>query len=77
MIISNVKKIMETRKITIRALMEQTSLADKTILRARSRHINECRLYTLEAIARALGCTTKDLYDEVPDWVDDNYPHTS
>lgn len=67
MITSTLKKRMEKQKITIRALVAKTGLSDKTILRARSSQINECRLYTLETIARAIGCATKDLYEEFTD----------
>ncbi len=64
MITSNVKKIMDAKKITIRALVAMSRLSDKTILRARSEHIVECRLYTLQTIAGHLGCRVKDLFSE-------------
>jgi len=62
MITSNVKKLMEERKVTIRGLVALTGLSDKTILRARSGRIVECRLYTLQTIARHLDCTIVDLF---------------
>jgi DNA-binding Xre family transcriptional regulator len=64
MLISNVKKIMEDKGITIRAMVVKTGISDKTILRARCSRINECRVYTLEAIAKSLDCKVKDLFDE-------------
>ena len=64
MITSNVRKIMEKKGVTIREMVEQTGLADKTILRARCGQINQCRIYTLETIADFLDCKVKDLFDE-------------
>ena len=65
MITSNVKKHMDDRKVTIRGLVAMSGLSDKTILRARSEHIVECRLYTLQTIAMHLECKVKDLFTEV------------
>ena len=64
MITSNLRKIMEEKDVKIRELATMSGLADKTILRARSEHITECRLYTLQVIAKALGCSVKDLFEE-------------
>ena len=64
MIVSNVKKLMEDKNVTIRQMMAGTGLSDKTILRARCDQINQCRLYTLESIATFLECAVKDLFDE-------------
>lgn len=64
MIRSNIKWLMERKGITLRNLMEQTGLANETILRARGELITKCRLETLESIAKCLGCKTKDLYEE-------------
>jgi DNA-binding Xre family transcriptional regulator len=64
MITSNIRKIMENKGVTIRNMVEQTGLADKTILRARCEQINQCRVYTLETIADFLDCKVKDLFDE-------------
>jgi len=55
---------MEDRGVTIRMMVAGTGISDKTILRARCERINECRVYTLEAIAAFLGCKVKDLFDE-------------
>ncbi len=55
MITRNVKNIMADRKITIRALVALSGLSDKTILRTRNEHRVECRLYTLQTIAKHLG----------------------
>lgn len=64
MIKSNLKKIMERLDVTYKQLEEKTGVSSQTITRARGDMISECRLSTLEIIARALGVTTKDLYDE-------------
>lgn len=64
MITSNVKKIMDDKGITIRAMVALSGLSDKTILRARSEHIVECRLYTLQSLAKCLGCSVKKLFEE-------------
>lgn len=65
MIKSNLKEIMERLDITYKQLEEKTGISSQTITRARGEMISECRLSTLETIAKALGVTTKDLYDEV------------
>jgi len=64
MITSNVRKIMEDKGVSIRVMVAGTGLSDKTILRARCQRINECRIYTLEAIAVFLGYKVKDLFEE-------------
>ena len=64
MLVSNVRKVMEEKGVTIRAMIADTGLADVTILRARGEQIAQCRLETLERIAKCLGCKTKDLYEE-------------
>lgn len=64
---SNVRKIMEAKGVTLRALMEETGLANKTILSARKddkQGICTCTLGTLDRIARALGVSPKDLFDD-------------
>jgi DNA-binding Xre family transcriptional regulator len=62
---SNVKRIMEEKGFTVRGLMAETGFANKTVLNARSHgKIETCTLRTLAKIARALGVTTKDLYDD-------------
>ena len=64
MVRSNVKKIMKRKNVTIRSLAAESGLSDRTILRARSPHIVQCRLYTLHTIARPLECQVKDLFEE-------------
>jgi len=64
MLTSNVKKLMEEKGVTIRMMVAKTGLADVTILRARREQIIQCRLVTLESIAKCLGCKIKDLFDE-------------
>ncbi len=64
MIQSNVKKVMKDRGFTYVMLEEQTKLSSQTITRARGEMIRECRLSTLESIAKCLGCKVKDLFDE-------------
>ncbi|MCD7982755.1 MAG: helix-turn-helix transcriptional regulator [Desulfovibrio sp.] len=64
MIKSNLKEIMERLDVTYKQLEEKTGVSSQTITRARGEMISECRLSTLETIAKALGVTTKDLYDE-------------
>lgn len=79
---SNLKKIMENKGVTIRELREKTAQKDSlenpmalstaTILNARDdQKIRTCRLGKLEAIARALDVSVKDLFDD--DITDD--PH--
>ena len=65
MIISRVKQLMEEREMTYQDLVAKTGLSTDTVARIRNDHIRECRLYTLEIVATALGVTTKDLYDEL------------
>ena len=64
MITSNVKTLMQIKKLTIRHMVALSGLSDKTILRARSDKIVECRLYTLQTLAKHLDCKVKDLFDE-------------
>jgi len=64
MITSNIKKIMEKKGVTIRKMVQDTRLADVTILRARREQISQGRLCTLEVMAEYLGCTIKDLFEE-------------
>lgn len=64
MLKSNLKEIMERLNVTYKQLEEKTGISSQTITRARGDMISECRLSTLETIAKALGVTTKDLYDE-------------
>ena len=64
MITSNIKKIMEKKGVTIRKMVQETRLADVTILRARREQISQCRLCTLEVMAEYLDCKIKDLFEE-------------
>ena len=64
MITSNVKKIMEEKKISIRKMVQNTGISNMTVLRARRNGINQCRLCTLEVMAEYFGSKTKDLYEE-------------
>lgn len=67
MVRGRVKEIMEENKVTIHALAQKAKLGTATIERARDeRYFTSCRVYTLEAIAKALGCSIKDLFDEEP-----------
>ena len=63
MVVSRVKKAMEERGFTIRAMVEKTKMSDTTILRAR-REILQCRMSTLEIIAGCLKCQIKELFEE-------------
>ena len=64
MIKSNLKEIMEKLDVTYKELEEKTGISSQTITRARGDMISECRLSTLEIIAKALKVNTKDLYEE-------------
>lgn len=64
MITSNIKPLMEERKISIRTMVRDTGISNMTILRARRNEINQCRLCTLEVIAGYLECRVKDLFEE-------------
>lgn len=64
MIQSNIKTIMERKKITYVMLERATGLSSQTITRARGPRIREVSLDKLETIARALGVPIKDLFDE-------------
>lgn len=64
MLTSNIKALMEEKKVTIREMMEKTGLSGETITRARKEQISLCRLTTLETIAKYLGCKVKDLFEE-------------
>ena len=66
MIVSNISKIMDKKKISYRRLTELSGVAGQTIYRARGAFIYECRLSTLDALAKkALGVELKALFDEV------------
>ena len=62
---SNVRKIMDKKKKTVRAIAEETDLAIGTVHRAtQDATIGGCQLNTLARIGGALGVRTKRLYDE-------------
>lgn len=59
---------MTKKGITINKLAEITKLSPDTIARARrTKKICECKLGTLEKIAKALKCKTWDLFEEESD----------
>lgn len=64
MIVSKVRHQMELKSMTYEALQQKTGLDSKTITRARGELIRECRLSTLEIIARALQVGIVDLFRE-------------
>ena len=54
--------------MTARDVIAISGLSSATLTKARQDEgIAECRLSTLARIAKALGVTTKELYEEVPD----------
>ena len=61
MVKSNLAKLMKEKKLTYRRLSE---LAGETINRARGILIYECKLSTLDALAKVLDVKIKDLFDE-------------
>lgn len=63
-ITSNVKRIMEEKKISIVALSNETKLSTKIIERARTRQIKLCKLETLAIIANGLNVKIVDLFNE-------------
>ena len=64
MIKSKIKELMENKGITYTALEQRTGLSSQTITRARGEMIRECRLSTLEAIAKVLDVRIADLFEE-------------
>jgi DNA-binding Xre family transcriptional regulator len=59
---------MAQKGITIAQLTELSKLSSDTISRVRrTQKIGECRLHTLEKIAKALKCKVKDLFEEERD----------
>lgn len=68
MIRSNVKCIMERQNITYVMLEKATGFSSQTITRARGSRIREVSLDKLETIARALGVSIKDLFEEVEEF---------
>jgi len=64
MITGKVRELMVKKGMTIREMAERTGLATETIKRSRDARIGQCTLNTLAAIAGALGCRAKDLFEE-------------
>lgn len=73
MIISNVREIMEDYGITYVELEKRTGLSNQTIARARGELIRECKLSTLNLIAKALGVGIKDLFEDDFDYENNNF----
>ena len=59
MVKSNLAKLMKEKKLTYRRLAELSGVAGETINR-----IYECKLSTLDALAKVLDVNIKDLFDE-------------
>lgn len=75
---SNVKEIMENQGVSIRALEQATGLSTRTIQNARADlGIMACSLSTLERIAKALGCSIHDLFDDDPEPIPSDQEGTS
>jgi len=64
MIRSNLKELMEKKGVTLKRMVEDTGLAEMTLIRARRDQIGRCRLDTLVIMAKYLGCTVNDLFEE-------------
>lgn len=64
MIKSNLANLMKEKKITYRRLAELSGISGETINRARGALIYECKLSTLDALAKVLNVKIKDLFDE-------------
>jgi DNA-binding Xre family transcriptional regulator len=65
---SHVKKMMEQKGLTLREVMTEAGIANKTILFARSdQKIETCTLRTLKKIARVLEVSVNDLFTDDPD----------
>ena len=66
MFASNIRELMDNKKMTVRDLVKLTGMSSRTIQRAISDgSIHKCELGTLATIGSALGVKTKRLYDEV------------
>jgi Helix-turn-helix. len=66
MFTSNIRELMDSKKLTVRDLASLTGMSSRTIQRAVSdESIHKCELGTLAKIGSALGVKTKRLYDEV------------
>lgn len=62
---SNVSRLMNERRFSVRALVASTGLAIQTVMNARDdTKILTCGLGTLQLIAKALGVRVCDLFEE-------------
>ncbi|BCS86840.1 helix-turn-helix domain-containing protein [Pseudodesulfovibrio sediminis] len=61
---SKVKEVMTEKGATILGLADDAGVSQRTIQKARDTRIESCTLRTLAAIATALGCRVKDLFEE-------------
>ena len=62
---SNIRELMNKKKITVRDMVQKTGMSSRTIQRAvGDKTIETCELGTLGRIGAALGVKTKRLYDE-------------
>lgn len=74
MIQSNIKQIMEKKRITLKRMVEDTGLAEMTIIRARRGQIASCQLETLLVMADYLNCTVEELYTRTADVIEEDTP---
>ena len=65
-IISNLGKIMKSKKMTYEELQYKSKVAPDTVARARDERIATCKLATLEKLADALEVDVHDLFTVVP-----------
>lgn len=65
MFVSKIDIIRKEKNVTTSSLADKSGISRQAIYKARQDDgIAECRLSTLGRIATALGCSTKDLYEE-------------
>jgi len=63
---SNLRGLMKEKDVTVRWVSKQSGAAIQTVMNARDdKKILSCSLGKLQAIAQALGCRVKDLFEEV------------
>jgi DNA-binding Xre family transcriptional regulator len=68
MLQSKIDDVLWMKRMRVKDLIDRSGLNKGTIARARNNEtLSSCTLQTLEAIARALGVSIKDLFDEIPD----------
>jgi DNA-binding Xre family transcriptional regulator len=62
---SNLRYIMRKKGISLRKLAFESGVAESTLQKVReSVSIRNCKLSTLENIAKTLGCKISDLFEE-------------